>query len=57
MASGLDIQDGAVRVYQAPTLKVFGNVVALTASGTGTRREAGSPGNCSQDRGRSPCRL
>lgn len=46
-----DRQSIAEQVYQAPTLKVFGNVVTLTASGSGPQKEArtgtsGSVANC-----------
>lgn len=39
MNTGMERQDGAARAYQAPTLKVFGDVIALTASGTGRSTE------------------
>lgn len=46
----------AARSYEAPTLKVFGNVVALTAAGTGPTFENGQPGSCSQNKKEAPCR-
>ncbi len=36
-------QDGTQKEYRAPTLKVYGGMAELTASGTGGPSEAGNP--------------
>lgn len=41
--------------YSAPSLKVYGSVMVLTASGTGTDAENGNQPNCSTAPARRPC--
>ena len=42
-------------VYTPPTLKVYGAVKALTASGTSGVAENGNQPNCSTNAARKPC--
>jgi len=41
--------------YSLPSLKVYGNVVKLTASGTGVTAENGNTPTCSTSPTRKPC--
>ena len=43
----IETQELLFSAYSAPKLTVYGNVTTLTASGSGTMGESGSPGSCS----------
>ena len=54
--SDLTFDNVRAGTYVAPTLRVYGDVTALTASGTGAQPENSTgPGACSNTSSRRPC--
>lgn len=41
--------------YARPTLRIYGDVTVLTASGTGTLSENGNQPNCATASNKKPC--
>jgi hypothetical protein len=56
MPSSREFLDMAsVGTYKRPSLKIYGEMTRLTASGVSGTAEGGSQPNCSNDTKRKPC--
>lgn len=56
MSSALVVSgNNKAAAYSPPVLRIYGEVMALTASGTGTLAENGNQPNCSTNSARKPC--